>query len=92
MPNILLETMVAGLPVACSNRGPMPEVLGDAGLYFDPENPADIAQAIRRFILSPELRNEKAKTSFARARQFSWAGCADQTFSFLAEIALGHQK
>jgi glycosyltransferase involved in cell wall biosynthesis len=92
MPNILLETMAAGLPVACSNRGPMPEVLGDAGLYFNPENPADIAQALRKLILSAELRNEKAKASFARARQFSWARCADQTFSFLAEIALGHQK
>ena len=43
LPNILLETMAAGLPVACSNRGPMPEILGDAGLYFDPLQPQEIA-------------------------------------------------
>lgn len=87
MPNILLETMAAGLPVACSNRGPMPEVLGGAGLYFDPENPADIAQAIRMFILSPELRTEKAQACFERCQQYSWERCASETFSFIARTA-----
>ena len=92
MPNILIETMAAGLAVACSNRGPMPEVLGDAGLYFDPENPTDIAQAIRKLILSPELRGEKAKVSFERAEQFSWGYCADQTFTFLTDVAHSESK
>lgn len=87
MPNILLETMAAGLPVACSKLGPMPEVLGDAGLYFDPENPADIANVIRQYLLSPELRIEKAEASFVRSQQYSWTRCADQTLEFLAEIA-----
>lgn len=92
MPNILLETMAAGLPVACSNRDPMLEVLGDAGLYFNPESPADIVQSIRKFILSPELRSEKAKASFERAKQFSWGCCANQTFSFLAAVAQRESK
>ena len=47
MPNILLEGMASGLPIACSNRGPMSEILGDAGLYFDPEVVDSIAEAIR---------------------------------------------
>lgn len=92
MPIILLETMAAGLPVACSNRGPMPEVLGDAGLYFDPENPADIARIIRKLILSPEKRDEKAKASFERSRQYSWGRCAEETFAFLGGVAGGYQK
>jgi glycosyltransferase involved in cell wall biosynthesis len=92
MPNILIETMAAGLAVACSNRGPMPEVLGDTGLYFDPENPTDIAKAIQKLILSPELRGEKAKISFERAEQFSWGYCADRTFSFLTAIAHRESK
>src|SRR6185437_8904332 len=46
MPNILLEAMMAGLPIACSRKGPMPEVLGEAGAYFDPDRPDEIAQAI----------------------------------------------
>jgi glycosyltransferase involved in cell wall biosynthesis len=92
MPNILLETMAAGLPVACSNRGPMPEVLGDTGLYFNPENPAEITQSIRKFILSPELRSQKAKASFERAKRFSWGCCADQTFSFLSAVVKWRSK
>lgn len=87
MPNILLETMAAGLPVACSKLGPMPEVLGDAGLYFDPEDPVDIANTIRQYLTLPELRSEKSRASFMRVQQYSWPRCAEQTLAFLAEIA-----
>ena len=91
MPNILLETMAAGLPVACSNRGPMPEVLGDAGVYFDPEQPMEIARALRELIVSPQLRAEMAKASYERSLQLSWQRCADDTFVFLAQVALQHK-
>lgn len=87
MPNILLETMGAGLPVACSDRGPMPEVLGDAGVYFDPERPSDIARALRELIASPELRTAKAQASYTAALGFDWGRCADETFGFLARVA-----
>src|SRR5207253_11491672 len=56
MPNILLEGMASGLPMACSNLGPMPEVLGDAGIYFNPERPDEIAAAIRTLFGSAGLR------------------------------------
>lgn len=87
MPNILLETMAAGLPVACSSRGPMGEVLGDAGVYFDPEKPLEIARALRELINVPKLRAKKANASYARALRFTWARCADSTLAFLSEIA-----
>jgi glycosyltransferase involved in cell wall biosynthesis len=87
MPNILIESMAAGLPIACSNRGPMPEVLGDAGVYFDPENPAGIAAAVRELAMSAELRSEKAAAASAAALQFSWSRCAGDTFEFLATVA-----
>ena len=87
LPIILLETMAAGLPIACSNRGPMPEVLGEAGLYFDPENPADLARAIRIFLNDPELRFAKAQAAFSRAQSYSWERCAAQTFDFLSDVA-----
>ena len=87
MPNILLETMAAGLPIACSRRGPMPEMLGEAGLYFNPEKPAEIATALRELINSPELRTDLAQASYERAQQYSWQRCADETFKFLVEIA-----
>ncbi len=87
MPNILLETMASGLPIACSNRGSMLEVLGDSGVYFDPVQPADIARALRELILSPQLRSKLAMASYQRSQQYSWKRCADETFDFLAKIA-----
>jgi glycosyltransferase involved in cell wall biosynthesis len=87
LPNILLEAMAAGLPIACSNRGPMREVLGEAGVYFEPEIPEDIARALRGLIESPKLRAEKARMAFERAKHYSWRRCADETFSFLATVA-----
>lgn len=87
MPNILLEGMAAGLPIACSVRGPMPEILGDAGVYFDPEQSNSIRQAIEALIISPSLRAEKARSAFYRARLYSWRRCADETFAFLAKVA-----
>jgi glycosyltransferase involved in cell wall biosynthesis len=91
MPNILLEGMAAGLPLACSSRGPMPEILGKAGVYFDPEDPDDIARAIRRLIDSPELRAECAGAAFRTASGFSWERCANETFAFLASIVQARQ-
>jgi glycosyltransferase involved in cell wall biosynthesis len=87
MPNILIESMAAGLPIACSNRGPMPEVLRDAGIYFNPEKPASIAQAVRNLVMAPRLRAEKACAASAIAANFSWSRCARETFEFLATVA-----
>ena len=61
----------------------MPEILGDAGIYFDPERPSEIAAALRTLIESPELRAEKADAAFRRAKGFSWDRCAEETFGFL---------
>jgi len=87
MPNILLEGMASGLPIACSNRGPMPEVLGDAGVYFNPENAAEIASVLHCLIDSPEQRTRLARMAFERVRTYSWGRCADETLSFLAASA-----
>lgn len=87
MPNILLEGMAAGLPISCSNRGPMPEVLGDAGIYFDPEDSKNIAQTLRTLIESPDLRAQLAQAAFNRAQSFTWTRCANETFGFLSKIA-----
>jgi glycosyltransferase involved in cell wall biosynthesis len=86
---ILTESMSAGLPIACANRSAMPELLGDAGVYFDPEDPRDIARALRELIDSPKLRAEKARASFARTQDYAWRRCAADTLAFLAAVARG---
>lgn len=87
LPIILLETMAAGLPIACSDRGPMPEVLRSAGVYFNPEKPAEIAAALNTLIGSASLRADLAHQSHSRALNFTWQRCADRTFSYLADAA-----
>lgn len=81
---ILTEAMSAGLPIACSNRSAMPEILSDAGVYFDPESPAEIASALRQLMESATTRTGKAEMAYRRARAFSWRRCADETFAFFA--------
>jgi glycosyltransferase involved in cell wall biosynthesis len=92
MPNILLETMASGLPIACSNKGPMPEMLGNAGLYFDPEKPEEIAGALLTLIKSPSLRTELAQASYARAQEYSWKRCANETFGFLNAVVQEYKR
>jgi len=87
LPNILLEAMAAGLPIACSDRGPMPEVLGPAGVYFNPERAVEIAAAIQLLAEDRALRQSFAGAAHARARQYSWERCADETFAHLAAVA-----
>lgn len=87
MPNILLETMAAGLPIACSNRGPMPEILGAGGVYFDPEQPEQITEALFKLLKDSDLRTQLAETSFQSLRLYSWERCARDTFAFISSIA-----
>lgn len=87
LPNILLEAMAGGLPIACSRKGPMPEVLGDAGVYFDPEQPEVMAEALLKLINNPHLRDHLANAVYKSAQSYSWKQCAHETFSFIAEVA-----
>ena len=92
MPNILIEKMAAGLPIACSNKGPMPEVLGGAGLYFNPESPDEIFEALKHFISDPGLREVKAKASYKLVQKYSWSTCTKDTFDFLHIIKDEHKE
>jgi glycosyltransferase involved in cell wall biosynthesis len=85
LPNIMIEAMAAGLPIASSSLGPMPEVLGEAGVYFVPDDIASIARALEQLMNDPALRTRMAELAFARASEYSWEKCADVTFRFLAE-------
>lgn len=87
MPFILLEAMASGLPIACSERGVMPEVLGDSGLYFDPERPDSIAAAMDALMNNVSLSNDLAEAAYQRSLSYSWDRCARDTFEFLARVA-----
>lgn len=88
MPITLVEAMASGLPIACSNRGPMPEVLGDGGVLFDPQVPESIANAIESIITNRDLRDSIAKRAQHLSEQYSWERCAAGTWKFLRECVL----
>ena len=83
MPNILLEGMASGVPIACSDRGPMPEVLKDGGVYFDPEDTKSIVAALNTLIQSPSKRFELANKAYTYAKNYTWGKCSRETFSFI---------
>ncbi len=87
LPNILIEAMASGLPIACSDRGPMPEVLRDAGCYFDPEDSDSIYRALRQMYLDRDLRRRSAERALDYAQRYTWEACADHTFAFIAGAA-----
>jgi glycosyltransferase involved in cell wall biosynthesis len=83
----VVEAMACGLPVAASNRGSLPEVVGEAGLLFDPCSEEEIASAIARLLGDESLRHELSGKSQERAKLFSWKNGARKMMSILEEAA-----
>jgi glycosyltransferase involved in cell wall biosynthesis len=81
-----LEAMAYGCPVLCSNRSSIPEVVGDAGLYFDPESLDSIADAMERVAAVTEVRVELSILGGERAKLFSWDRCAAQTMNVYRDL------
>jgi len=77
----VLEAMRSGLPVACADRTSLPEIVGDAGLLFDPESADAIAAAIGRLLSDRELAAELAAKGVHRAAGFSWERTARETLA-----------
>jgi glycosyltransferase involved in cell wall biosynthesis len=77
----ILEAMARGVPVACSNVSAVPEVAGDAALYFAPDRPDQIAEAIERLLGDPKLAADLAKRGRERQRMFTWSRAAKETLA-----------
>ena len=75
----VLEAMLRGTPVACSNATSLPEVAGDAARYFDPTDTAGMAAAIEELLRDDGLRARFAAAGRERAAQFTWERCAGLT-------------
>lgn len=73
-----LQAMACGTPVAVSNASSMPEVVGDAGLFFDPEDPRDIAKQLQQLLTNNTLREELIIKGKERVKIYSWISAADQ--------------
>jgi glycosyltransferase involved in cell wall biosynthesis len=74
-----LEAMAQDCPVVSSNSSSMPEVIGDAGEYFDPTSTEQMAEAIERVVFSQSRREQLVKLGKKRLEIFTWKNCADKT-------------
>lgn len=83
----LLEAMVSELPVCASDRASIPEVVGDAGVLFDPEDAASIESAISRVIRDRSLRSELISAGARRAESFSWESATERVVAVMREAA-----
>jgi glycosyltransferase involved in cell wall biosynthesis len=75
----VLEAMRRGVPVACSNASAIPEVAGEAAIYFDPHRPSEIAGALARVLDDESFARELAARGMVRQRQFTWQRTAEET-------------
>jgi glycosyltransferase involved in cell wall biosynthesis len=75
----VLEAMARGVPVACSDRGALREVAGNAACVFDPESVRSIAEAVEELLHDGALRAKLRTAGLERSRRFTWAATARGT-------------
>lgn len=74
-----LEAMSLGVPVVQSHASCLPEIGGEAALYFDPYDPRDMAGKLAKILSNQKLRETLSKKGLARSRMFSWESMARET-------------
>ncbi len=86
MPNTLLEYMTAKKPILCSNKGPMPEILGKWDYYFNPENVNSIVYNLERLLSDYKSWDDISTMAFERVKKYSWKKSSDDLFNLAYEI------
>jgi len=82
-----LEAMGYGTPVICSDKTSLPEVVGGAGLLFDPTQEGTLAECLRQLVNHPPLRENLILKGKARAAEFSWQRSTNRLLEVLSDIA-----
>jgi glycosyltransferase involved in cell wall biosynthesis len=88
----ILDAFICGTPVITSSTTSLPEVAGDAALLVDPEDPQDIARALKEMLTSPAVRDRLRIAGFARVAKFSWERCAATVAVVLESAANGKRR
>ncbi len=80
-----LEAMYYDCPVLSSSRGSLPEVVGDAGLYFDPDKREEMGEKLEKILTDTNLRNELIAKGKMQEKKFSWEKCFNETLDVYLE-------
>lgn len=79
----VLEAFAAGVPVICTDNSSLPEVAGEAALYFDGHDHSGLADKIERLLADRQLKEEMIKKGKIQKSKFSWEKCAQETLDYL---------
>jgi glycosyltransferase involved in cell wall biosynthesis len=82
----LLEAMACGTPIACANSTSLPEVAGDAAVFFDPLDVAAMADAIAGVLTDEALAESLRARGFARVANYTWDQTAQKTVAVYREV------
>jgi glycosyltransferase involved in cell wall biosynthesis len=82
-----LEAMACGIPVASSTGGALPEVLGEAAVYFDPLNVQAMSEAIERVLTDDTCRHDLSERGLARAGTYTWDRAGRAALSLFRRVA-----
>ena len=77
----VLEAMARGVPVACARISALPEVAGDAALFFDPERHDELTVAVRRLLDDGELAARLIERGHRRVEQFTWKRTGEESLA-----------
>ena len=80
-----LEAMKYGCPIVVSNRSSLPEVVGDAGLYFNPEDEEELIEKLELLLCDSLLRNDLIAKGLIQEKKFSWEKCFKETLAVYNE-------
>ena len=81
-----LEAMACGCPAASINAAAMPEILGDAPMYFDPCDTSDIYDKVSAILSDKDLSGKMSRKSLKRAKEFTWKAAAKKTRKVYEEV------
>lgn len=81
-----LEAMSCGTPVVVADRASLPEVVGEAGILFDPEDPDAMAGALKRVLEEEPLRTRMRNLGLERASRFGWRRVAQDTLGVYRQV------
>jgi glycosyltransferase involved in cell wall biosynthesis len=81
-----LEAMGYGAPVVSSNATCLPEVYGDAALYFDPKAIDDMANKISQVLEDSKLRESLIKKGYEQLKKYSWKKMAQETHAIYEKV------
>jgi len=81
-----LEAMSQGCPVVSSNRGSLPEILGLAAKYFNPDDEQDFINCVKEVTNNNDLRLDLISRGLTQAAKYSWESCAQETFDIYTSV------